>query len=303
MMDQLQKFAQEAKMLRKGPLCVALVITRHAIENALPLDPDQLLTDNKGQVKGLGKSSVQKILKEYGIHRVLAEEGGRTSRGSIGNMRQYVAFLNGFRETNLSQVEAWWVDQVRAFFASKPFVLRTDLSLSLQAMLRDLLEQAKKLQKENPGTMYEGALLQHLTGAMLELCMDRKVEHHGASVADRVTGREGDFLAGDCAIHVTCAPGEALIRKCESNLEQSLRPIILTTGPRVIVARALAEQRGLLQRIDVFEIEQFLSLNLFQRGRFQQKGGKEVLIRLMETYNRIVETCETDPSLRIRLGG
>ena len=34
------------------------------------------------------------VLQRHGISRVLASEGGRTSRGSIGNVREYVGLLN-----------------------------------------------------------------------------------------------------------------------------------------------------------------------------------------------------------------
>ena len=37
---------------------------------------------------------MQAILQRHGVACVLASEGGRTSRGSIGNMREYVAPLN-----------------------------------------------------------------------------------------------------------------------------------------------------------------------------------------------------------------
>ena len=60
----------------------------------LPSISGELLTEGGGQVFGLGKSAVQSILQRHGITRVLASEGGRTSRGSIGNMREYVALLN-----------------------------------------------------------------------------------------------------------------------------------------------------------------------------------------------------------------
>lgn len=41
----LRDFNKERKFSRKGPLCVALVITQHARKMGLPLDPDKLLTD------------------------------------------------------------------------------------------------------------------------------------------------------------------------------------------------------------------------------------------------------------------
>ena len=92
--EKLNSFASEHGFRGKGPLCVALIVTQHARERGLPLDPEALLTGGGGQVAGLGKSSVQSVLKRYSIERVLAAEGGRTSRGSLNNMRHYVAFLN-----------------------------------------------------------------------------------------------------------------------------------------------------------------------------------------------------------------
>lgn len=92
---ELEAFAAEKSFRGKGPLCVALVVTQHARTMELPFDSEKLLTEGGGQVLGLGKSAVQSVLKRHGVARVLASEGGRTSRGSLGNMREYVAFLNG----------------------------------------------------------------------------------------------------------------------------------------------------------------------------------------------------------------
>lgn len=82
---QLQEFASSHKFLgSKGPLCVALVITRMAVKQGLPLDAGKWVTAAQGQVLGLGQGAVQAILEDYGIPKVLAAEGGRTSRGSMG---------------------------------------------------------------------------------------------------------------------------------------------------------------------------------------------------------------------------
>ena len=117
--EKLKEFAQKNRMKGKGPLSVALVVTRHGKKLGMPLDPEALLTDGGGQVMGLGKSAVQSILKEHGIDRVLAEEGGRTSRGSVGNMRKYVSFLNELNTSgpiDFEQLETWWIERVRDFF-------------------------------------------------------------------------------------------------------------------------------------------------------------------------------------------
>ena len=80
LLDALIVSTRERKFNRKGPLCVALVITQQARVRGLPLDPGTLLTEGGGQVFGLGKSAVQSILQRHGITRVLASEGGRTPR-------------------------------------------------------------------------------------------------------------------------------------------------------------------------------------------------------------------------------
>ena len=118
----------------KGTLCVALVITHHAIEKGLPLDPKSLLTKSTGQVLGLGKGAVQKILKNYGISKVLAEEGGRTSRGSVGNMSTYVDFLNLLHSKQLDdlpKIESWWIERIKDFFKRKPTTVRLNFEAPL----------------------------------------------------------------------------------------------------------------------------------------------------------------------------
>lgn len=230
---QLAEFQKTNKLTSKGKLATMLFVSRLAKKGGLPLDPSILVTDRKGQAQGLGKSSVQAILKEYGVLRVLAEEGGRTSRGSLGDMQNYVDFLNQLHSAGVADtaaIELWWVERVKDYFAAQPFILRYDMSKSLRYIVRDLIAQALKRQKENPGTMYAGAVLQHLVGAKLSVVLEpAKVKNHGFSVADSASSRSGDFVIDDVAIHITTAPGEALLRKCKRNLEAGIKPIIVTT--------------------------------------------------------------------------
>jgi Domain of unknown function (DUF4928) len=153
---------------------VALVMTQQARVNGLPLDSAGLLTEGGGQVFGLGKSAVQSILQRHGISRVLASEGGRTSRGSIGNMREYVALLNQLHaegRADLDAIEAFWIARVHEFFAAKPFRIRLDASRSLRTVVRDVLDQAEDRQKTTPGVYYAGAVMQHMVGAKLDCAL------------------------------------------------------------------------------------------------------------------------------------
>lgn len=299
----LEQFADAPGRKEKGALCVALVVTRHAKKHGLPLDPSSLLTQSGGQVAGLGKRAVQSILAGHKITRVLAEEGGRTSRGSVGNMKDYVQFLNDLHKrklANLPKIENWWIERVKEYFAAKPFTLRLDPASSIRAVIRDLLDQADKRQRKAGGTMYVGTVLQHLVGAKLELLLPKaKIAHHGASVADGPSQRNSDFLIEDVAIHVTVTPGEALVRKCKSNLESGFRPLIITTQRAIPVIDGLAEQAGISARIEVFDAEQFLAGNLYELGKFTKQGRRDTAGDLVDKYNQIVDSAETDPGLRI----
>ena len=200
LVEALRDFNKDRKFSRKGPLCVALVVTQHA-RKGLPLNPDELLTEAGGQVLGLGRGAVQAVLNRHDITRVLAAEGGRTSRGSISNMREYVAFLNSLAAggvVDLDAVEAFWIERVHEFFSAKPFKIRLDASRSLRTLVRDMIAQAEERQRNTPGMQYAGAVLQHLVGAKLDCALGvGNFEHNSFSTSDAQSGRNGDFFIGD----------------------------------------------------------------------------------------------------------
>lgn len=289
----------------KGPLSVGLVVTRHAKKMGLPINPEDLIAESGGQVVGLGSSPVQSILKEHGIDRVLAKEGGRTSRGSIAKMKAYVSLLNELNaqmEINLDEIEKWWIKQVIEFFEAQPFILRYDLSKSFRSIIKDIITQAEKRQSESPGATIVGTVLQHLVGAKINLLLEERITQHGASVKDEALGRDGDFVIDDVVIHVTTAPSEALLNKCISNLDSGLKPIIITSIRGVPVAEGLAGQMNIGERIDIFEAEQFLAGNLYEIGKFAPSGRRATAEQLINEYNRIIDECETEPGLHIRIG-
>jgi len=294
------------KFLQKGGLCVALIVTQTAKTKGLPLAPESLRTEEGGQVAGLGKAAVQRILDFHGIPNILAKEGGRTSRGSLGLMKAYVEALNELGEkkaADLEEVESWWIDKVRAHFASEGPKLHFDPGKSIRANIEDLLTQAEQVQANSGGTNYVGAMLQHLVGAKLDMVLgEGKVAHHGFSVADQSTARQGDFQIETLVIHVTTLPSEALIRKCSENLQAGLKPVIVTIAEGVTGAAFLLKNSRMEDRVDVLDAGQFLTANIYERSLFQTAGCKLTLTKLLQCYNRIVADCETDPSLRVILG-
>lgn len=293
------------KFLKKGGLCVALVVTQTAKERGLPLEAERLRTDEGGQVAGLGRAAVQKILNTHGITKVLAEEGGRTSRGSLGLMKAYVELLNALHKESALDIDiafAWWIEKVRVHFASEGPMFNFDTGKSVRANIKDLLDQAKEAQSNGSGTNYVGAMLQHLVGAKLDLILGvGKLTHHGFSVADHSTDRRGDFHVGDVAIHVTTHPNEALVRKCADNLRSGLKPIIISIDEGVEGGSFLLKNSQLSERVDVMDAGQFLTANVFEHSLFNAQECKSTLRKLLTRYNEIVEACETEPSLRVRI--
>lgn len=220
-----------------------------------------------------------------------------------GNSRAYVALLNQFHAEgllDLRQVEEWWVSRVKDFFASQPFKLKLDPSKSVRHAVNELMDAAFKRQKEMPGTMVAGAVMQHLIGAKLGIILPTvQIEHRGFSVADSPGSRKGDFLVRDTVIHVTTAPTESLIRKCRENLEENMRPVIITTESGTGGAGALARNADLGDRIDIFEIGQFLATNIYELSGFAEARRPVTLRELVAKYNQIIDKCEFDPSLKI----
>lgn len=301
----LREFNADKKFRTQGPLSVALVVTQHARNRGLPLDPDSLLTAAGGQVLGLSGDAAQAVLIKHEISRRLSKEGGRTSRGSIKKMREYVALLNDLKARGLADIEAierFWIDRVQDFFDGKPFKVKLDGSRSLRVLVRDVLSQAEERQKNTPGMQFMGAVLQHLVGAKLDCALGAgQFDHNSFSTSDAQSGRAGDFFIGDVALHVTTSPGEGVVQRCKENLDDDYRPVIVTTARGLTAAEVLCENAGIGERVDVFEVEQFVALNLYELGHFAADGRRVAVNELVSRYNEIVEDVETDPSLLIEI--
>jgi hypothetical protein len=306
LLERLSLFAKKYHFVRqKGPLCIALVVTDHARKRGLPLDPEKLLTNAGTQVLGTGGPAVERILSALGESRKLAAEGGRTSRGSVNNMRAYVGFLNEVHEQGIVDfdvIDQFWLIQVQLFFAGKPFRIQMDFTKGIRAVIQDLIRQAQARQKESSGTQYVGALLQHLVGAMLACALGNGcVAHNSFSTSDEQSGRFGDFEIEDVIVHVTSSPSEALIRRCAQNLGGGRRPLIITLAKGLLAAEQLAENAKIEGRIDIFEIEQLIAMNLYELGKFKADRRIMAIADLVTCYNEIIEEIETDPSLKIEI--
>ncbi|MBF6207287.1 DUF4928 family protein [Streptomyces gardneri] len=307
LISALQNFVTENRFTTRGALAVGILVTERA-RDGLPIEPATLLTPGGGQVSGLGPTVLNSVLRRNGIDRTLSKMAGRSNRATPKQMHAYVGFLNAMHESgpvDLDLAESFWIERVREKLAARPMTLQLDTAQSLCAVVRDIISQAEQRDAQAPGMRYAGAVLQHLIGAKLDCAMQGKVaiEHHNHSTADEHSGRAGDFVVEDTAIHVTTAPSENLIERCRENLNDGMRPIIVTTTSKqgVSLAEGLAFTKGLADRIDVFEAEQFIALNLYELGGFADGGRRVAISDLVKRYNEIVEEFETDPAMLIAI--
>lgn len=225
--------------------------------------------------------------------------------GSISNVSNCVnsvlrkhgvsqAFFSDAEILDISKYELW---------LGKGILYEWNFSFSISNNIRSILEHASQYDKltKRPAL---NIVLHHLVGAKLDIVLGKgKVTHHSASEADEADGRAGDFVQGDVAIHVTTHPGEALVAKCSRNLDAGLRPLIVTTSRKTVVADNLAEQANIGSRLDVLDIEQFLAANLYERALFSAKNHLPKTTELLARYNELIDAHETDPSLKIEIAG
>jgi hypothetical protein len=101
------------------------------------------------------------------------------------------------------------------------------------------------------------------------------------------------------AIHVTTAPSEALMRKCRTNLDNGLKPLIITIADSRAGAEVLAKNQGIRDRIDIIEAEQFIATNIMEWGCFSAVPQRQEVERLINRYNEIIKMVETDWGLMI----
>ena len=192
----------------------------------------------------------------------------------------------------------------REYFSKSGLEIQIDDSLSVSAMVSRVLDQAYKRQREMPGTIIARIVLEHLIGAKLSLALgEDKITHKIASTIYESSDAPGDFHIEETVIHVTTAPSPALINKCKTNIHNGLRPIIICPTGMKTATQTLAFAEGLEDRIEVYEAQEFISMNINEWSGFSASKLMHNSIRLVNEYNRIIELVEPDKSLKIERKG
>ncbi len=272
------------------------------LKETFPLQRADYVTP-KNQVKTSGRFIQGLIEARLGPSPMYASEGGRTTRGTVPAAEALATRLNALagvaalpaeeRIALAAALQDWLIDKVRDFYDRQHLAPAVDLRLSAPQIVTVILDEAQR--RNNAG-----AVAQHLVGAKLALHFPAMaIENHAATTADRQLNRPGDFAINDTAFHVTVAPGERVIQRCEDNLRGGYRPRLLVRGSRLAAARQLAELRDLHTRIGITAIEEFVAQNIEELGAFGNEAIARGFRHLFERYNERVRAVETNLAILI----
>lgn len=294
--------------VNRNVMTVGLIMCEHMMEH-FPLEESKWFTGT--QISLLGGSRINKILARHGEERSLASEGGRTSRGSqelargfqaaINSSEASGAFLAARQDTRaevVATLQASMVERIQSdFFDRQRLRIEYRRHEPTSAAIRQLLDAAG-----GRGGNATGAVAQHLVGAALCLHYPTAdIDNHSYTTADEQTGRPGDFVSHDAALHVTTAPSEALMHKCGANLALDLFPMVLTLRERVAAAQGLAGNFDIADLISVRDIVEFVADAVDIPARYARSQMATRLRELLDTYNTRVATAEPDPSLQVEI--
>ena len=281
-------------------MCAGLAVLER-MRRAYPLKRADYVTPGN-QVKTSGRL-IQSILERSGEERRFTREGGRTTRATVPAAEGLVAGLNQAaalaslsdeeRGQVIDELQVWLVERVSNYLDQQAIEVEVNLSKPSPQIVADTLEAAGAK---------AGAVAHHLVGAKLAIRYpDMDIENFSYTTADQQLRRPGDFVVGDTAFHVTVSPTPTVLEKCEENLRNGYRPMLLVLDSRLQAARQMAEAMELQERVAIFAIESFVGQNIEELGGFGNSGLAEGFKTLLRKYNDRVEEVEVDRSLLIGL--
>lgn len=296
--------------VNRNVMTVGLIMCEHMMSH-FPLKESKWFTGT--QVSLLGGSRINKILARHDEERTLASEAGRTSRGSQELARSFQAAVNESsaadalaaassqaRTDVVSLLQAAMVKRIQTdFFDRQRLRIEYRSHERTSAVIGQLLDAASRR-----GGNATGAVAQYVVGAALCLHYpNMEIDNHSYTTADEQTGRVGDFIVSSAALHVTTAPGEALMRKCEANLGRDLFPVVLTLRERIAAAEGLAGNFDIADSISVRDMVEFVADAVDISARYVRSQMATRLRDLLDTYNMRVAAAEPDSSLQVEIPG
>ena len=251
------------------------------MRNAYPLKRSDYVTPGN-QVRTSG-TLIQSIIHRFSEERRFTREGGRTTRATVPAADGLVAGLNNVetlaslsdiqRGQVIDELQGWLVERVRDYLDMQAIELEVNLSKPSPQIVADILLAAE---------YKAGAVAQHIVGAKLSVRFpDLEIDNFSYTTADQQLGRQGDFVIGDTVFHVTVSPMPPVLKKCEENLRNGYRSLLLVPDSRLQAARQMADAINIHDRVGIVAIESFVGHNIEELGEFGQNNMAEGFRKLL----------------------
>lgn len=181
----------------------------------------------------------------------------------------------------------------------KPLTLQIQQNLGLGTMIDRLIEQGSSRQSTCSSPHFLRRVMKHLIGATLDAALGPNSGLQQHSLIEGNT--RSDFDIGDTTIHVSPAPNEELLHKCQADIQAGGKPTVITLRKRTASLEGLAENAGIASAIDIIEFEQFIATNIHTLSRFTPAQRRAKIDEIIKKYNEIIDEHETDPGLKIEI--
>ncbi|MEX0701536.1 MAG: DUF4928 family protein [Planctomycetales bacterium] len=289
----------------KGSIQASLVVLSR-LRTDYDLEIASHLSGGQAQIKGLSVSSVKRILLEFGEERELSRIGGRTNRGTPGDIAKLLALMIPLRldelppdqrvralNAMLRHIVTSFVDR---FHQVKRVRASFDQSKATSHFIGTILANAQATRKCD-------AVAEYLIGAKLAVIYpDKSIRNKHFSAADMQAGYGGDFHVGNTVFHITLAATRELLHKAVENLDAGLGVYLLVLRKNLEQARQLADYEAGPGRIEVDSIESFIAKNMDEAVGFDRTTPlKSELRHLLEIYNERVGEVDHDTSMLIEI--
>jgi hypothetical protein len=283
----------------RNTIAVGMVVLDH-LRQKCPVRQDEVMSEG-GELKG-SRAGLGSIFAKYGIPRNFLKEA--TTRQAHQDARKLFELLHwgeAFKGLNDDERDLLLVTCIKSLTdKAREWLSRPNLKLDMNrldsptAWIRLILEKSKGFSG--------GVLEQHLVGAKLQKRHEHCViPNHPAHAADVQTDRSGDYTIHNVVYHVTAAPSQAVMQKCEANIRTGKRPVLLVPQNKKAAAAAFAELAHIDNQIDVISIEDFVAVNIIEMSAGAKTDFFQILREIIEIYNKRLSEVETDMSLRIEI--
>lgn len=285
----------------KGTVAAALhVLERLKVE--FDLDVQCHLAKKGAQIAGLSGKRVSQLLLLFGEERTLSAVGGRSNRGTPGDIAALLQMIHGLnlsnenkatREHILTLMQEHLVRvHICKYFAIRRVKAVFNANSATSTAITSIIDDARHSGKA-------GAVAEHLVGAKLALRFPHiVVRNKGYAVKDQQHGFAGDFEIGTTVFHVTMSPMPELFTKLRDDIASGRRVYLIVPAEKVEGSRQNADTIG-TDRIEVVAVETFIATNIDEMAEFDGNTLRSGFRRLLMKYNDRVAEVEVDNSLLI----